>query len=125
MEIISNLHAKISIATVLIGFIFACNIASGQSIKSLEDSLTSSQITIENKIKLHNLLAREYSYVNAVKAIENAEIALDLSVKRRNSIGMANAYRILGSLYAQNDSYFQSLEFFLEALDILKLMKIL
>jgi signal transduction histidine kinase len=118
MEIISNLHAKISIATVLIGFIFACNIASGQSIKSLEDSLTSSQITIENKIKLHNLLAREYSYVNAVKAIENAEIALDLSVKRRNSIGMANAYRILGSLYAQNDSYFQSLEFFLEALDI-------
>lgn len=111
-------QAKISIAAILVVFIFCCNIASGQSIRSLEDSLSRSEITTEEKIKLHNLLAREYSYVNAVKAIKNAEIALDLSVKERNSIGMANAYRILGSVYAQNDSYFQSLEFFLEALDI-------
>lgn len=118
MERIFNLQAKISFATISVVFIFCCNIAIGQSIKSLEDSLRRSEITTEDKIKLHNLLAREYSYVNAVKAIENAEIALDLSVKKRNSIGMANAYRILGSVYAQNDNYFQSLEFFLEALDI-------
>ncbi|WP_041649482.1 tetratricopeptide repeat-containing sensor histidine kinase [Marivirga tractuosa] len=84
----------------------------------MEDSLLNNQLSNSNRIKIHNILAREYSFVNPIKSIENAEMALELSNKMNDLTGVANAYRILGSVYAQNDNYYQGMEFFLSALDI-------
>ncbi|WP_176223703.1 tetratricopeptide repeat-containing sensor histidine kinase [Marivirga sericea] len=89
-----------------------------QNISQVEDSLLNNQLSNSNRIKIHNILAREYSFVNPVKSIENAEMALKLSNQMNDLNGVANAYRILGSVYAQNDNYYQSMEFFLSALDI-------
>ncbi|ADR20705.1 hypothetical protein MATR_16700 [Marivirga tractuosa] len=89
-----------------------------QNISKMEDSLLNNQLSNSNRIKIHNILAREYSFVNPIKSIENAEMALELSNKMNDLTGVANAYRILGSVYAQNDNYYQGMEFFLSALDI-------
>ncbi|WNB16764.1 tetratricopeptide repeat-containing sensor histidine kinase [Marivirga arenosa] len=91
-----------------------------QSISELEDSIYLNHLDRKTRIRLYNLLAREYSFVNQVKSINNAEKALVLSKEIDDSAGIASAYRILGSIYSQNDNHFQSLEFFLQALDIFK-----
>jgi len=91
-----------------------------QSISELEDSIYLNHLDRKTRIRLYNLLAREYSFVNQVKSINNAEKALVLSKEINDSAGIASAYRILGSIYSQNDNHFQSLEFFLQALDIFK-----
>jgi signal transduction histidine kinase len=107
---------------ILLFYILACSVFYGnaQKIDVLEDSLRINKLTDEQKIKIHNVLAREYSFVDAVKAISNAEMALKLSQDLNYSTGIANAYRIIGSVYAQNENYYQSLELFLASLDIFK-----
>jgi signal transduction histidine kinase len=107
---------------ILLFYILACSVFYGnaQKIDVLEDSLRINKLTDEQKIKIHNVLAREYSFVDAVKAISNAEMALKLSQNLNYSTGIANAYRIIGSVYAQNENYYQSLELFLASLDIFK-----
>lgn len=107
---------------ILFFCILACSVFYGnaQKIDVLEDSLRINKLTDEQKIKIHNILAREYSFVDAVKAINNAEMALKLSKDLNYSTGIANAYRIIGSVYAQNENYYQSLELFLASLDIFK-----
>lgn len=93
-------------------------VTKAQNIEALEDSLKAYKLKDEQKIKIHNILARKYSFVDAVKAIQNAEIALKLSRDLNYPIGIANAYRILGSVYAQNGNFYQSLELFLASLEI-------
>lgn len=100
--------------------IFIGNVSLGiaQNIIALEDSLTTYSLSGKEKIRIHNILAREYSFVDAIKALNHAEDALKLSRDLNYSTGIANAYRILGSVYTQNENYYQSLELFLASLEI-------
>lgn len=100
--------------------IFIGNVSLGiaQNIIALEDSLTTYSLSGKEKIRIHNILAREYSFVDAIKALSHAEDALKLSRDLNYSTGIANAYRILGSVYTQNENYYQSLELFLASLEI-------
>jgi len=114
-----------NLMVTLLFFLFVENtdVLYAQDIEDLEDSLHANSWRKENQIRLLNVLAREYSFVDPAKAINNAEKALDLSKELNDLTGVADAYRIMGSVYGQNDSYFQSLEFFLKALDIFEDIK--
>lgn len=93
----------------------------GQDIDSLERKLSTRQLTTNDSIETLNLLSRDLTFVNPLKALVYANTALELSTKTSNSIGTAYAYRNLSNIYSYNESYFVSMEYLQRALDIFTL----
>lgn len=90
----------------------------GQDIDSLEKKLSSKQLTTIDSIETLNLISRDLTFVNPLKALDYANKALELSTRANNSLGAAYAYRNLSSIYSYNESYFISMEYLQRALDI-------
>ena len=103
--------------------IIVFNQTTGQDVHSLERKLGSKKLTTSDSIETINLLSRELTFVNPLKALDYANKALELSTNTNNSIGTANAYRNLSSIYSYNESYFISMEYLQRALDIFTLNK--
>lgn len=81
-------------------------IASAQVIDSLEKVLARKDISVQERIDVLNLLARDLSYVNQVRAIQYASDALRLSQENAYQSGLAYAYRNLASSYSYYGSFY-------------------
>ena len=103
--------------------IIVFNQTTGQDVDSLERKLGSKKLTTSDSIETINLISRELTFVNPLKALDYANKALELSTNTNNSIGTAYAYRNLSSIYSYNETYFISMEYLQRALDIFTLNK--
>ena len=77
-----------------------------QVIDSLETELARKDLSVEQRINVLNLLARDLSYVNQARAIHYASDALRFSQQIKYKSGMAYAYRNLASSYSYYGSFY-------------------
>lgn len=77
-----------------------------QVIDSLEAELKRKDLTVEQRVDVLNLLARDLSYINQVRAIQYASDALRLSQENAYQSGLAYAYRNLASSYSYYGSFY-------------------
>jgi len=77
-----------------------------QVIDSLETELTRKDLSVEQRVDVLNLLARDLSYINQVRAIKYASDALRLSQQNAYQSGLAYAYRNLASSYSYYGSFY-------------------
>ncbi|MDP3353132.1 MAG: hypothetical protein Q8S44_05265, partial [Flavobacteriaceae bacterium] len=64
----------------------------------LEKKLDKSNLTTIDSVKTLNLLARQLTFTNTIQALNYSNIALELSTKNYDSIGVAYAYRNLSGI---------------------------
>jgi len=88
-----------------------------QDIASLEKKLNTN-LSPKERVETLNLISREHTFVNAVKALEYAKEAFKLSSEIGDLMGKANAYRNMGSIYSYNESYFNGIDYLQKAMDI-------
>ncbi|MDP3312544.1 tetratricopeptide repeat-containing sensor histidine kinase [Lutibacter sp.] len=84
----------------------------------LERKLYKSNLTTIDSVKTLNLLARQLTYTNTIQALNYSNIALELSTKNYDSIGIAYAYRNLSGIYLMDGNYSISMEYLQRSLDI-------
>lgn len=77
-----------------------------QVIDSLEAELKRKDLSVEQRVDVLNLLARDLSYINQVHAIQYASDALRLSQEHAYQSGLAYAYRNLASSYSYYGSFY-------------------
>lgn len=87
-----------------------------QGIDSLEHLLTES-LADTQRVNVLNELSRELSFVQPSRATELLQQSLPLSLKLNYGRGAANAYRMLASLYAQEENNYLSAEYLERALE--------
>lgn len=90
----------------------------GQDLVKLEQELVSGKLNTKDSIEVLNLLGRSLTFINQPKALVYANLALQRSIKSNNAKGIAYAYRNLSSLHSYNESYFVSMEYIQQALEI-------
>jgi signal transduction histidine kinase len=93
----------------------------GQDIDSLGKKLSSKQLTTSERIETLNLISRNLTYIDPLKALDYANKALELSTTTNNSLGAAYAYRNFASIYSYSENYFISMEYLQRALSFFTL----
>lgn len=94
-----------------------------QSIAAQEQALKNELLTPEQRIPLLNHLSRDMSFVRPLQALQLANEALELSTRYGNLPGQAYAYRNLGSSHAMFGSFYKSMEYLQQAIEIFEELK--
>lgn len=89
-----------------------------QTIERLEEEVRMEGLPVPKRIVALNLLSRDLSFVDPVRAALLAKNALELSLKTHNQTQIAYAYRNLSNVYTLNENYFLSMEYLQRALAI-------
>jgi signal transduction histidine kinase len=103
----------------LIGcFLLTLAVAAAQTdIRQLEQSLLDQSLPDTQRIDILNELGRELSFLQPARANTYIHQALELSNEMNYPRGAANAYRMLASMYTQEDNSYLSAEYLKRALD--------
>lgn len=89
-----------------------------QTIDSLEQRLSEPDLSSAERVETLYLLSRELTFVDLSRSMQYANRSLELAQKTGNELGMAYAYRILGSIYATNEDYFMGLQYLHHAMEL-------
>ncbi len=89
-----------------------------QIVDSLEQRLSQPDLSNPERVETLYLLSRELTFVDLSRSMEYAKQSLELARKTGDEMGMAYAYRILGSIYATNEDYFIGLQYLHHAMDL-------
>ena len=77
--------------------------SSAQSIDSLEKAVNNKNITDIQRVNALNILSRDLVFIDQIRSSHLSNEALETSLKINYPIGQANAYRILASIYSNNN----------------------
>ena len=77
--------------------------SSAQSIDSLEKAVNNKNITDIQRVNALNILSRDLVFIDQIRSSRLSNEALRTSLKINYPIGQANAYRILASIYSNNN----------------------
>lgn len=87
----------------------------------IDKKLEKSNLITIDSVKILNLLARQLTFTNTIQALNYSNTALKLSIKNKDSIGIAYAYRNLSGIYLFDGNYSISMAYIQKSLDLFTL----
>lgn len=113
---------KISIRSLLLLFIlvFSVGASRAQRIDSLEKVINRTPKEDKQHIDAMNMLSRDLSLIDPYRSARLASEALQTSLRTGYKKGQANGYRILASIFSNNDNNIIAEEYLLRAMEIFR-----
>ncbi len=102
-----SLHKYILPLVLFVGF--AINVQSQQT-DTLFRLLQKPDLPDTVRINTNNLISRNLSFVDPIKALKYAQEALEISLKIKYKKGIADSYRNLGSIYSYFGSFYLTVD---------------
>lgn len=101
------MHKYILPILLIFGLVFTVQ---GQRTDTLYNLLQKPDLPDTQRVNTNNLISRNLSFVDPIKALKHAQEALEISLKIKYKKGIADSYRNLGSIYSYFGSFYLTVD---------------